>query len=84
MHNLNSKKIKSLAGTDKQYYEVETAKGLRIRERENYKGQLRIHIQKDAPMINSRERDDYFAIDVDPIALLAVLAKALYFANGKS
>lgn len=84
MTNLDSQKTKSLAGTEKQYYEVETAKGLRVRQMTTDPSQLRIHIQKSAPAINSRERDDYFAIDVDYVALLAVLAKALYFANGKS
>ena len=77
---LKSKSKKSLAGTTKEYIEVENAEGLRIRAM-NQKGEqgtedkLRIHVLKDAPEIDSRERDGYFAFDVPWASLLKVASR---------
>lgn len=77
---LKSKTKKSLAGTDKEYVEVENAEGLRIRVM-NQKGEqtrgniLRIHVLKNAPAIDSRERDKYFAFDVPWTSLLKVASR---------
>ena len=76
---LKSSKKKSLAGTEKEYIEVENAKGLRIRvmnqEGETEGNFLRIHVLKDAPEIQSRERDDYFALDVPWASILKVASR---------
>lgn len=76
---LKTRKFKSLAGTDKQYVEVEGAKGLRVRvmNQEGEKtGQLvRIHVQRDAPEVNSRERDEYFALDVNWSSIIKIASK---------
>ena len=76
---LKSKSKKSLAGTDKQYIEVENAEGLRIRvmnqDGETQGKLLRIHVLKNAPQIESRERDDYFAFDVPWTSILKVASR---------
>jgi len=76
---LKSTTKKSLAGTEKQYIEVENAKGLRIRvmnqEGETQGDTVRIHVLKDAPEIQSRERDDYFALDVPWGSILKVASR---------
>lgn len=77
---LKAKTKESLAGTDKEYIEVENAEGLRIRVM-NQKGEvnteklLRIHVLKKAPQIDSRERDDYFAFDVPWTSILKVASR---------
>lgn len=76
---LKSKTKKSLAGTEKQYVEVENAEGLRIRvmnqEDEKTGNVLRIHVLKKAPQIKSRERDEYFALDVPWTSILKVASR---------
>lgn len=76
---LKSKTKKSLADTDKQYIEVENAEGLRIRvmnqENETRGDTVRIHVLKNAPAINSRERDDYFALDVPWASILKIASR---------
>lgn len=81
--SLKSEKINSLAGTDREYVEVEKAEGLRVRVM-NQKGDgegeskfVRIHVLKKAKAINSRERDDYFALDV-PWGSIIKIASRLF------
>ena len=76
---LKSKTKKSLAGTEKEYIEVEGAEGLWIRvmnqEGETQGNTVRIHVLKDAPEIQSRERDDYFALDVPWTSILKIASR---------
>ena len=76
---LKSKTKQSLAGTSKEYIEVENAEGLRIRvmnqEGESKGNFLRIHVLRDAPEIDSRERDKYFAFDVPWTSILKLASR---------
>lgn len=78
---LKAKIKESLAGTDREYVEVENAEGLRIRvmnqegDGDDEKKLVRIHVLKKAPQINSRERDDYFALDVPWTSILKVASR---------
>ncbi|MHA2313983.1 MAG: hypothetical protein ACXACF_01650 [Candidatus Hermodarchaeia archaeon] len=74
----DTRKYDSLAGTDQVYNEARIAKGLRVRTMEG--GKLRIHVKKDAPDIDSRERDKYWAIDVPAKAIFQLASK---LANGE-
>ena len=60
--------LKSLAGTKKMYHQVTTNAGLRARLMKDGLT-VRIHVKKNAPKIDSRNRDDYWAMDVNFEAL---------------
>lgn len=76
--SLKSKIRKSLAGTNRQYHEVEGAEGFRIRSMkiDGRPELFRIHMAHQHPEINSRTRLDkkeykipYYAIDIRVDAL---------------
>lgn len=74
--------LKSLAGTSKQYVVVSGNEGFRIRKLGRNK--FRIHIEKKAPGIDSRDRPPsmrdipYWAADVSSEGLLRALGVALH------
>lgn len=79
---MSHKILKSLAGTDKLYVVVKGNEGFRVRKLGD--SRFRIHIEKKAPGIDSRDRPPsmrkipYWAADVNAVGLLRALGVALH------